>query len=274
MSRLEFADGFSLHFEVYGPDIGSADVSPVLLAHGAGGNGLVWWQNIAAFSDRYPVITFDHRAFGRSPDIQDGPGRIAFGGDVRALLKHVGAKDVHFVGQSMGGRTAFGLFSREPSMIRSLIYAGTNGGCVDDEYRSLKSKYETDGTLSGSLLQRAMAPDFKTKDPEMYFLYRQLRGLNPPRSKDFLAPTKRMINYKGSTAQRLSQSGIPILWICGEMDRVVHPELIKISHRLTPGSRYIEVPGAGHSAYFETPLLWNSLVRDFVDQVEASNLAG
>ena len=83
-----------------------------------------------------------------------------------------------------------------------------------------------------------------------------------------------MINYKGSTAQRLSQSGIPILWICGEMDRVVHPELIKISHRLTPGSRYIEVPDAGHSAYFETPQLWNSLVRDFVDQVEASNLAG
>ena len=38
MSRLEFADGFSLHFEVYGPDIGSADVSPVLLALGAGGN--------------------------------------------------------------------------------------------------------------------------------------------------------------------------------------------------------------------------------------------
>ncbi|MEE2875304.1 MAG: alpha/beta hydrolase [Chloroflexota bacterium] len=268
MPRLEFADGFSLYYETYGPDIATSTVSPLLLAHGAGGNAAVWWQNIQAFSDRYPVITFDHRAFGRSPDILDGPGRIAFGADARALLKHLGVSKVHFVAHSMGGRTAFGLFSREPEMIKSLIYSGTNGGCVDESYRVLKSQLEQDGTLTGSLLQRAMAPDFAQTNPERQFLYRQLRGLNPKRSKDFLAPTERMINYKGTTAQRLSESQLPILWICGDYDRVVHPDLIQISHQLTPGSQYVGVPAAGHSAYFENPSVWNSSVRAFVDRVE------
>ena len=121
MPRLEFADGFSLYYETHGPDIATSTLSPILLAHGAGGNAAVWWQNIQAFSDKYPVITFDHRAFGRSPDITDGPGRIAFGADTRALLKHLKVDNVHFVAHSMGGRTAFGLFSREPEMIKSLI---------------------------------------------------------------------------------------------------------------------------------------------------------
>ena len=68
---------------------------------------------------------------------------------------------------------------------------------------------------------------------------------------------------------RIAESGIPILWIVGEHDRVVHSELIAISHELTPGSHYYEVPGGGHSSYFERPDEWNAAVRDFVDAVEA-----
>ena len=52
--------GGGLAANVLGPD--------VLLAHGAGGNTLVWWQQIPEFSARYTTIAFDHRAFGRSPD--------------------------------------------------------------------------------------------------------------------------------------------------------------------------------------------------------------
>ena len=61
MPHLELDGGFQLFYEVRGS--GPA----VMFAHGAGGNALAWWQQVATFSERFTTITFDHRAFGRSP---------------------------------------------------------------------------------------------------------------------------------------------------------------------------------------------------------------
>ena len=70
-------------------------------------------------------------------------------------------------------------------------------------------------------------------------------------------------------ASSLVESGLPLLWIVGEHDRVVARELIERSHELTPGSRFHVVGDAGHSAYFERPNDWNEAVLNFIDGVEA-----
>ncbi len=269
MPHLDLGDGFRLYYEVHGPALDTPGVAtPMLLAHGAGGNAMSWWQQIPAFMDRYPVITFDHRGFGRSPDIEDGPGRIAFGADTLALLDHLGVPRVHFVGHSMGGRTAFALYGRDPERVVSLTYSGTNGGAVDDRYRALRTQLEDDGTLAGTLLARALAPTYAAEEPAKHFLYRRIRSINPPRAREFLQQNGRMVNFRGTAATRLAQSGLPILWVVGELDRVVHPDLIALSHDVTPGSRFHVIPGAGHSGYFERPDDWNATVRTFLDEVE------
>lgn len=269
MPHLDLADGFRLYYEVHGPSLDTPGAAtPVLLAHGAGGNAMSWWNQVPALADRYPVITFDHRGFGRSHDIQDGPGRIAFGPDTIALLDHLRVPRVHFVAHSMGGRTAFAVYNREPERIASFTYSGTNGGAVDDRYRTLRAALEADGTLAGTLLSRALAPGFAEEQPALHFLYRRIRALNPPRPADFLRPGGRLVNFRGTAATRLAASGRPILWLVGELDRVVHPDLIAISHDLTPGSRFHVIPGAGHSGYIERPAQWNATVRAFLDDVE------
>ena len=269
MPHLDLGDGFRLYYEVHGPPLDApGTATPVLLAHGAGGNAMSWWQQIPALMDRYPVITFDHRGFGRSPDIEDGPGRIAFGADTLALLDHLGVPRVHFVGHSMGGRTAFALYGRDPERVVSLTYSGTNGGSVDDRYRALRKQLEDDGTLAGTLLSRALAPTYAAEEPAKHFLYRRIRTINPPRAPEFLQQNGRMVNFRGTAATRLAQSGLPILWVVGELDRVVHPDLIALSHDVTPGSRFHVIPGAGHSGYFERPDDWNATVRTFLDEVE------
>ena len=271
MPRLDLGEDSGLHYEVHsGVHSGMHGSGPaVLFAHGAGGNALSWWQQVPAFRERYRVITFDHRAFGRSPDIEDGPGRIAFGTDTLALLDHLDVDRVHFVAHSMGGRTAFGLFSRAPERVASITYSGTNGGVTSEETRARKQELEAEGYFEGSPLRRALAEPFYDRSPELAFLYRQLRGINPPRPRDFLAPSRRRLNYRGTTATRLAESGIPILWVVGEHDRIVAPELIEASHQLTPGSRMHVVAGAGHSGYFERPDDWNAAVLGFIDAVEA-----
>ena len=77
-----------LHYEEHG------EGPALVLAHGAGGNQLVSWQQVPEFARDYRVITFDHRAFGRSHDVERGPGRRAFPLDLHALLDHLGRRGV------------------------------------------------------------------------------------------------------------------------------------------------------------------------------------
>src|SRR3972149_947217 len=54
-------NGARLYYEQHGsgPD--------VIFLHGAGGNHLSWWQQIAVFAERYRCTVFDARGWGPSP---------------------------------------------------------------------------------------------------------------------------------------------------------------------------------------------------------------
>ena len=69
-------NGIDLHYQSYG------EGDAIVFAHGAGGNLLSWWQQIPFFSQRYRCVTFDHRGFGHSYDLPDGPGANAFVDDL------------------------------------------------------------------------------------------------------------------------------------------------------------------------------------------------
>src|SRR3989304_5741895 len=79
-------NGAQLYYEEHGTGF------PLVLAHGAGGNHLSWWQQVPAFSREYRCITFDHRGWGLSLDGQE-PGPAAFVDDLRGLLDHLGIQE-------------------------------------------------------------------------------------------------------------------------------------------------------------------------------------
>jgi 3-oxoadipate enol-lactonase len=246
-----------LYYEVHGK--GPA----VVFCHGAGGNHLSWWQQVPAFRDRYRCITFDHRAFGRSHDT-NGAGRQWFARDVEALLGHLGIDSCAVVAQSMGGRTAIGVAFRTSIKVWALVFSGTNGGAVTDEVRAIQEAHRRSLPPGSTLLDRALAPAFVAERPDLAFLYREIQRMNPPRPSDFLAPIP---GYHGSTAERLAESGIPVLFLAGAEDQVVPADAIEACHRAVPGSRFVRIAGAGHSAYFEKPAEFNRAVVAFLDEV-------
>ena len=102
-------NGIELYYEVHGQ-------GPALVfAHGGGGSHLSWWQQVPAFSDSFSVITFDHRSFGLSRDVPDGPGPEAFVQDLVALLDHLEVEKAVLAGQSMGGWTVGCFAAAHPS---------------------------------------------------------------------------------------------------------------------------------------------------------------
>ncbi|MCL6646565.1 MAG: alpha/beta hydrolase [Dehalococcoidia bacterium] len=247
-------NGIELYYEVHGT--GPA----VVFAHGAGGNHLSWWQQIPVFAERFTCITYDARAFGRSRDVEGG-GRQWFWQDLKGLLDHLGIERVAIVAQSMGGRTAVPFALRVPGRTWALVLAGTNGGAVTEEVRRLQDEYKASLPPDSTLNDRALERDFAQLDPAKEFLYRSINRLNPKRPRDFLAVPA---GYRGSSAERLAASGIPVLFLVGERDAIIPPHITRLCHEAVPGSRYQVIEGAGHSAYFEKPAEFNAVVMSFL----------
>jgi pimeloyl-ACP methyl ester carboxylesterase len=113
-----------------------------------------------------------------------------------------------------------------------------------------------------------VAASFKREHPDLWFLYQAIGRLNPPRPRDFLALPP---GFRGSTAERLAASGIPILYLVGSEDAVTPPDMIEMCHRIVPGSRYEVIEGAGHSTYFEKPDAFNETVLSFLREADQSS---
>ena len=254
---MAFAEvnGISMYYEVHGEGI------PVVFAHGSGGNHISWWQQIPYFSKFYKCIIFDHRTFGRTPDEPEPKGRTAFADDLKGLLDYLEIDKVAIVAHSMGGRTAAVFSLRNPERVTALVFSGTNGGSDNEESRSVRRKHKAAPPFLPEGAIKALSSDFSEKFPEKSLLYRQIMRMNPRHSPDFLAPRP---NHNGSTDGRFSELGIPILFMVGEEDKLVHPKTIEIASSLISHSHFVMVEEAGHSVYYERPEFFNELVHNFL----------
>ena len=253
------ANEIDLYYEAHGDD----DRPALVLGHGAGGNHLVWWQQIPYFAQHYRVITYDHRGFGLSRDVPGGPGRRAFPLDLHALLDHLHVDQFAMVAHSMAGRTVTPFIRMFPDRVRALVLSGTLGGAVNDEVRAIQSAHAK--TVAGQTLrQRSLASATETGRPDLAYLYRAMNRLNPKRAKTFLAPQPGLVSWRGSSMPLLQAAAVPLLFMVGEHDMIVPSAAVRTAHEAMPDSAYVEIADAGHSAYFEQPNAFNRAVDAFL----------
>jgi 3-oxoadipate enol-lactonase len=259
-----------LYFEEHGRGF------PLVLAHGAGGNHMSWWQQVPILSRRYRCITFDHRGWGLSLDGDDA-GPAAFVDDLKGLLDELGIDETFLVGQSMGGLTCLGLTLRHPHRVRGLVMANTFAGmrrevwlASDDGLRtaaqSVWQRRREDG------VKRALGREFVSTHKDRAFLYKQIRMLNEhgPNSLQTEAQVQRLralerIPEVAASHEALSSLKTPVLFIGGEHDEVMPVSLMEVARGLIPAARMSVVAGAGHSVYFEAPEIFNELVLGFFE---------
>jgi 3-oxoadipate enol-lactonase len=248
-------NGIELYYEVHG------EGPALVLAHGGGGSHLSWWQNVPVLARRFRCVTFDHRGFGASRDLSDGPGPNAFVEDLRQLLDHLGIQRAALAGQSMGGWTVLGLAAAYPDRVSALTLCDTHAGMDDPDVIREQAKLRdlTKGGLA-NILTRAYAADFPTRDPVRCFLYQQISGLNTHVPSNLLPVLMKLKNR----FEPIVDWRIPTMLLVGEEDAIVPaPVMEMMAHRI-PQARFVKVPGAGHSAYFEKPDEFNRIVTDFL----------
>lgn len=256
-------DGESIFFEV----LGDGGV-PLVLSHGAGGNHSIWFQQAAHFAADRTVVLWDHRGYGRSTDHAEASGPAVAVADLLAVLDHLGVRRADLVGQSMGGWTTVGAVLERPSLARSIVLADTLGGITSpaiqtafaDAPRSVPDRNEL-ATRVG--YHMAIDPSLARRDPARAHLYQQLAETT---SVDVPTLLRRLLAEQ-HTPEEASRITCPVLCVVGDRDPLFPPAAVRALAELLPDARVAEIPGSGHSPYFEDPDLWNLVVRRFLDTV-------
>jgi len=248
-------NGIDLYYETHG------NGPALVLAHGGGGSHLSWWQQVPELSQTYTVITFDHRSFGQSRDLSGGPGPRAFVQDLTALLDHLGVQKAAVAGQSMGGWTVCGFASAHPERTSALILCDTTGGVETPEVAKAHTGIQerSKGSLA-QILTNAYSSKFPERQPALCFLYQQISVFNTHVTPN-LAPLLFGLKHD---IRPIVEHKIPTLLLVGEEDVLTPPPAMASVAAQIPQARFVQVPQAGHSVYFERAGEFNRIVTEFL----------
>jgi pimeloyl-ACP methyl ester carboxylesterase len=244
----------SIYFEVHG------EGPSLVLAHGAGGNTQIWWQQVPHFSSRYRVITFDHRCFGRSICAPASFKPDSFADDLIAILDAEGIDRTALVCQSMGGWTGLRMALDHPERLSCLVLCGTPGGIVTDQIIAAAQRIAEGAAAGGISGNAALAEDFQKREPGLSFLYDQIGSHNTGFSPALLG---QLANARVDPHELKSHT-TPTLVISGEEDALFPTEAIREVAGLIPGAELKTISGSGHSPYYEVPETFNRIVDEFL----------
>ena len=127
MPDLRLDDGCLLHYTLddYTDPWGAPDT--ILLLHGLGESGAVWFGWVPHLAQRLRVVRPDMRGFGESTPM---PAGFAWSverlvADYVALIDALGCDRVHVVGAKLAGTVARALAARHPQRVSTLTVVGS-----------------------------------------------------------------------------------------------------------------------------------------------------
>ncbi len=262
--------GTKIYYEVEGQG------PRLTLIHAGVAHLRMWDAQVAAWRERYRIVRYDERGFGRTIT-EDVPYSNAE--DLRGVLDHVGVDKTHLLGTSRGGSIAMDFTLQNPDRVKSLILvaAGLNGYEVEDDPRlvavwpemeRLEAEHQWDALVE---LETQIWTDGPGQppgrvDPE---IRRQMIewNLENYRAEQVANQVQRP---EVAAALRLNEIKVPTLLVWGTLDEApVGKSNEKMAVDIT-GARTHVFEGVAHMVSLERPAEFNALLLDFLDRVEAS----
>ena len=269
-SRYETIDGVKLHYVCRGkgPDI--------LLLHGIAANIYCWRYMIPLLEKKYRVWAVDIKGFGLS----DKPRKSSYNLEAQSglLLKFLERHQIEnlaIVGNSMGGAIGAGMAIRDPHRISKLILI--NSAHDSRIFNFLPAGFK--------VMRRAVGPAVPLIKPfvNKEFVRKYMKALYSDKYKisdadvsAYLAPyVQDLAGYFAFLAAvdsmlddaltlNLKKSGVPVLILWGESDKLVNIRWGKELHRMIPGSQFQSHPTAGHHLQEEEPQWAADRIAEFV----------
>jgi 2-hydroxy-6-oxonona-2,4-dienedioate hydrolase len=256
-------NGARIYYEVAG------EGGPLVLVHAGIADSRMWEGQFAAFSERYGVIRYDMRGFGKT-EMVDGP--FSHHDDLRGLLDFLGVERAHLVGCSMGGGAVLDFALEYPERVGDLVLVGSAiGGFSPDfgppkEWDELVAADEAGDLERVSELEVRMWVDGPNRAPEdVAAPIRDLvREMNLIALQTEAAGLGEEWEPEPPAADRLHNIHAPTLLIVGDEDQPRVFAAADLLERELPNERKVVMHGTAHLPNMERPEEFNKLVLEFL----------
>ena len=239
----------------------------VLLLHGYASNSQAWRAVMGRLDGRFRMVAVDLPGFGWSTRYPTQPlTGDAYAERLAGILDALGWERVHVVGQSWGGGLAQRLAAAHSDRVDRLVLVAT----VDPSRTlwlgtaglRLGIRFPFLARIAVARAQRVAARAAGARAWEMARAY--VEPLRLPGTGAFL--DRFVVEHATSSHLDLARVAAPTLVIGPLEDRVVLPEVTRSVAARIRGSRYVSLPGAGHSVAAEQAEQVAELIAEFLTE--------
>lgn len=181
---------------------------------------------------------------------------------VQRFIEHRQYKDIHLLGNSLGGHVALVYILKHPERIKSLCLTGSSGlfeNGMGDTYPKRGDREYIRKKTELTFYDPTMATDE---------LVNEVFEITNNRLKviKIIALAKSAI--RNNLGEELSQIKQPACLIWGNNDTITPPFVGKEFHRLLPNSELHFVDKCGHAPMMEVPAEFNKILGEFLSRLK------
>jgi 3-oxoadipate enol-lactonase len=230
------------------------DGFPLVLIHPGWGDAEIWSPVLPALHDRYRVIRYDNRGYGRSPAPAEAFSQVD---DLRCVLDRMGVTTAGVVAHSGGGGTALAFALSAPERVSAIVLVAPGvedyPWPADDPYsleggRAYKAN-DRDGLIELGLRTWAAA------DPADPVARAQVSS-----AVTAMFATSGFQNAEPPVYGRLGEISAPAVMVRGDLE---YPMVAEAADRIAsriPGCRRVVIPGADHLLPLRTPAALTEII--------------
>jgi pimeloyl-ACP methyl ester carboxylesterase len=246
--------------------------TPLVLVAGTGYPGATWHPALVdALAGRHAVLTFDHRATGDTPAMDERLSTRVFAQDAVRLMDALGLAPAHVVGHSMGGRVAQWMALDRPERVRSLVLAatgtgrGNRGGIpLHTAVHMIEVGYER--YMAEHIADTFFTPEFVASDPDRVAWLVDAFWSHRPSLEGYLRHV--VARQEHLTEDRLADLITPSLVLVGERDTHMggggsHWEQSRRLVAGLPNATFRSIPDVSHGYFWQVPGLSAEILLDW-----------
>jgi pimeloyl-ACP methyl ester carboxylesterase len=250
--------GLRLHLR----DTGDKSAPALILLHGFGSSLQTWDAWSEQLEKQYRVIRLDLPGAGLT-----GPDTSGVTGDysdargfvvLQALMDQLGLAKASFIGNSIGGRIAWGFAAKHPERVNKLVLIAPDGFASPGfDYGKAPNVPAVLGlmryTLPKALLKMNLEPAYgDPKNLNDQTVNRYYDMMLVPGARDAMLERMRQIMLSDPTPV-LKTITAPTLLVWGDKDAMIPISNAQDYLRAMPNSRLVSLDGVGHVPHEEAP---------------------
>lgn len=240
----------------------------IIFIHGFPFNKNTWRPQVDSVEDNITAIAIDVRGHGLSAAGHGYFSIDVFAQDLHKFIEKLDLNNVVLCGVSMGGYISLRYYELFPQRIVGLILSDTHH--LADDNKGKQKRFDSIQALlthgkrafAFGFIENVLSSKTISKNHKVVELIKSSIRRN---SINAICATQLALASRTDSTALLPQIEVPTLLIRGEEDKITSKEVMLELNAGIKGSRYVEIPNAGHLPNLENVLAFNKEMNAFLE---------